>query len=60
LTLRDAEGKDHPIPKSEIEERTTDSASLMPEGLHLGLSSQDSADLISYLESLKAKPETAK
>ena len=54
LTLRDADGKDHAIPKAEIEERKTSSASLMPEGLHLDLSPQDFADLISYLESLKA------
>ena len=54
LTLRDADGKDHAIPKAEIEERNISSASLMPDGLHLGLSPQDFADLVSYLESLKA------
>jgi putative heme-binding domain-containing protein len=54
LTLRDADGKDHAIPKAEIEERKGSSASLMPDGLHLGLSPQDFADLVSYLESLKA------
>jgi putative heme-binding domain-containing protein len=58
LTLRDAEGKDHAIPKAEIEGRTNAPASLMPEGLHVGLSRQDFADLISYLESLKASPES--
>ena len=58
LTLRDAEGKDHAIPKTEIEERTASSASLMPEGLHVDLSMQDFADLISYLESLKGSPAT--
>ena len=59
LTLRDAEGRDHAIPKAEIEERTAGSASLMPEGLHVDLSQQDFADLISYLESLKGSPAAA-
>jgi putative heme-binding domain-containing protein len=59
LTLRDAEGRDHAIPKGEIEERITSSASLMPEGLHVELSLQDFADLISYLESLKGSVEAA-
>jgi putative heme-binding domain-containing protein len=58
LTLRDAEGKDHTIPKGEIQERTKAAVSLMPEGLQLGLSRQDFADVISYLESLKASPES--
>jgi putative heme-binding domain-containing protein len=56
LTLRDADGKDHAISKAEIEERTTAAASLMPEGLQDDLSLQDFADLIAYLESLKASP----
>jgi putative heme-binding domain-containing protein len=59
LTLRDAEGKDHAIPKSEIQDRTTATVSLMPEGSQLGLPLQSFADLISYLESLKAAPEPA-
>ena len=60
LTLRDADGTDHAIPKAEIEERTTAAVSLMPEGLQVSLSQQDLADLLSYLESLKASPEPAK
>jgi putative membrane-bound dehydrogenase-like protein len=60
LTLRDADGKDHAIPKAEIDERTKSSASLMPEGLHVDLSTQDFADLISYLESLKVSPAPMK
>jgi putative heme-binding domain-containing protein len=59
LTLRDSEGMDHAIPKAEIEERTAGSVSLMPEGLHLGLSPREFADLIAYLESLKTSPESA-
>jgi putative heme-binding domain-containing protein len=58
LTLRDADGTDHAIPKAEILERTKAAVSLMPEGLPLDLSPQDFADLISYLESLKTRPES--
>jgi len=60
LTLRDAEGKDHSIPKAEIQDRTTATVSLMPDGSQLGLPLQSFADLISYLESLKASPEISK
>jgi putative heme-binding domain-containing protein len=56
LTLRDGDGKDHSIRKSEIDERKTESVSLMPEGTQIGLSLQEFADLISYLRSLKAAP----
>ncbi|QDV37781.1 Cytochrome c [Tautonia plasticadhaerens] len=59
LTLRDAEGRDHAIPKAEIEERAAGPTSLMPEGLHSDLAPQDFADLLSYLESLKGTPESA-
>jgi putative heme-binding domain-containing protein len=57
LILRDAEGKDHEILKSEIEERKSGTTSLMPEGLQVGVSPQDFADLIAYLESLRTAPE---
>jgi putative heme-binding domain-containing protein len=60
LTLRDADGNDHAISKAEIEERTAGPVSLMPEGLQVGISPQDFADLISYLESLKASPEAVR
>jgi putative heme-binding domain-containing protein len=59
LILRDAEGRDHMIPKAKIEGRTNANLSLMPEGLHVGLSRQDFADLISFLESLKSSAESA-
>ncbi|RPH49596.1 MAG: dehydrogenase, partial [Planctomycetota bacterium] len=54
LTLQDAEGTKHTLAKTEIEKRASSELSLMPEGLHGGLSMRDFADLISYLESLKA------
>jgi putative heme-binding domain-containing protein len=57
LTLMDAEGKRHAIRKPEIEQRKESELSLMPEGLNTGLSLQDFADLVSYLESLKEPPK---
>jgi putative membrane-bound dehydrogenase-like protein len=53
LTLQDAEGIRHSIATADIEKRAPSELSLMPEGLHGGLSMQDFADLLSYLESLR-------
>ena len=60
LILRDAEGKDYPISKTDIEERKSGATSLMPEGLQIGLSPNEFADLISYLETLRTTPEAAR
>jgi putative heme-binding domain-containing protein len=57
LVLRDAEDKDHEIRKEDMAERRSSSASLMPEGLQLGLSPQEFADLMSYLDSLRPPPQ---
>ena len=57
LTLMDAEGKKHNIKKSEIGQRKEAELSLMPEGLNTGLSLQDFADIVSYLESLREGPK---
>jgi putative heme-binding domain-containing protein len=57
VVLRDAEGKDHEIPKANIEQRKSEATSLMPQGLQVGLSPQDFADVISYLESLRTAAE---
>jgi len=57
LTLMDAEGKRHAMRKPEIEQRKESELSLMPEGLNTGLSLQDFADIVSYLESLKEAPK---
>jgi putative heme-binding domain-containing protein len=56
LTLQDTEGNRHAIRKAEIDARKTSELSLMPEGVHAGLSMRDFADLVSYLESLKGAP----
>jgi putative membrane-bound dehydrogenase-like protein len=60
LTLIDAEGKKHVVPKANIDEVQLSEKSLMPEGLNTGLSLQDFADVIGYLESLKEKPPEPK
>jgi putative heme-binding domain-containing protein len=60
LTLIDAEGKKHVVPKAKIDEVQLSDKSLMPEGLNTGLSLQDFADVIGYLESLKEKPPEPK
>ncbi len=56
LTLLDAAGVRHPIAKDQISKRSESNFSLMPEGLQTGLSLDNFADLIAYLDSLKEKP----
>jgi putative heme-binding domain-containing protein len=53
VTLLDAEGKRHALKKGEIDRRAESDLSLMPDGLNTGLSLQDFADLVAYLETLK-------
>ena len=53
LTLRDADGKDHTIRVEDVEKRSGSRVSLMPEGLHAGVTPQDFADLVSYLQGLR-------
>ncbi len=63
LEIEDVDAKRIRIPKEEIEERKRSDVSLMPSGLAQGLSPQDFADLIAYLETLKdpgAKPAAEK
>jgi putative membrane-bound dehydrogenase-like protein len=54
LFLQDGDGQRHEIQKSEIVWRKPSDVSLMPDGLYAALSLQDFADLVSYLESLRA------
>jgi len=57
LNLMDAEGKRHAVRKADIDQRKESDLSLMPEGLNTGLSLQDFADIVIYLESLKEPPK---
>jgi putative membrane-bound dehydrogenase-like protein len=56
LVLVDALGRPRTLAKSDIVERTLRPESLMPEGLHAGLTPEQFADLIAYLESRKTDP----
>jgi putative membrane-bound dehydrogenase-like protein len=50
VRLMDAEGKLHTIPKADIDSRRLSPISTMPNGLAEGMTLQDFADLIAYLE----------
>jgi putative heme-binding domain-containing protein len=54
LVIEDAEAQRITIPREEIEERRKSDVSLMPNGLAEGLTPQDFADLIAYLETLRS------
>jgi len=61
LVLRDSAGRNQTIRKADLRERTNSALSLMPEGLEVGMSLEDFADLVAYLASLKVTPaSTAK
>jgi putative heme-binding domain-containing protein len=53
VEVQDAEAKTIRVAKTLVEERKRSEVSLMPNGLAAGLSPQDFADLIAYLETLK-------
>ena len=53
LEIQDAEGKRSKVARADIEDRKTSELSLMPNGIVEGITPQDFADLIAYLETLK-------
>jgi putative heme-binding domain-containing protein len=55
IRLADADGKEHTIPKSDIDDKAFSPISMMPNGLNDGMTLQDFADLIAYLEARKEK-----
>ncbi|MEN9652644.1 MAG: hypothetical protein RL303_364, partial [Verrucomicrobiota bacterium] len=58
LDLMGADGKHTLFARSDIQEQRGTAESLMPEGLHTGMSLQEFADLVEYLVTLK-QPESA-
>ncbi len=48
--LADADGKEHTVPKKDIDERFFSPVSTMPNGLSDGMTLQDFADVIAFLE----------
>lgn len=60
ITLRDAAGQLQSVKKSDIAERRQTPDSMMPEGLHAGLSPDEFRDLVAYLTSLRGDPKSSK
>jgi putative heme-binding domain-containing protein len=56
LILYDAEGARRRIAKEEVDARKAGELSMMPENLRASLSLEEFADLLAYLETLRAKP----
>jgi putative membrane-bound dehydrogenase-like protein len=56
VNLADAEGKEYSIAKKDIDERYFSPVSTMPNGLSDGMTLQDFADLIAFLESRREEP----
>ena len=59
LTLVDAAGQSQTFAKRDIATRTGSQLSLMPQGLHAGLTLEQFADLTAFLESRKTDPRKA-
>ncbi|HIE97289.1 MAG: neutral/alkaline non-lysosomal ceramidase N-terminal domain-containing protein [Fuerstiella sp.] len=57
ILLREAGGKEHVIPRSEVEEFRSSERSVMPEGLERDMSAQDFSDVIAYLASFETPPK---
>jgi putative heme-binding domain-containing protein len=60
VNLADAEGKMHAIPKREVDERSFSPVSMMPNGLSDGMTLEDFADLLAYLEERREQPASKK
>jgi putative heme-binding domain-containing protein len=51
ITIRQAYGRETTVPRAKIKRMTRQGNSMMPDGLEVGLSPQDVADLITFVES---------
>ncbi|HKB40950.1 MAG TPA: c-type cytochrome, partial [Gemmataceae bacterium] len=60
VNLADAEGKAVSVPKKDIDERAISPVSTMPNGLNEGMTLQDFADIISFLESRRETTQPPK
>ena len=59
LVLIDGKGEKHDVRKSDVEQKTQSDKSPMPDGLQAGLTLQEFADLIAYLETLSLSTPSA-
>ncbi len=60
IELLDGKGNLHKIAASDIDEKSRSPVSLMPNGLKDGLTLEDFADIVAYLDSLKQQPTGTK
>jgi putative heme-binding domain-containing protein len=60
VNLVDAEGKPHSVAKKDIDERTFSQVSTMPNGLNEGMTLQDFADVIAFLEARREEKTPSK
>lgn len=58
IELASADGKITKIPAGDIESKNKSNVSLMPNGLKDGMTLEDFADIVAYMESLKDAPAT--
>ena len=56
LILHDADGARRRIAKEDVERRKASDLSMMPENLRASMTPEEFADLLTYLETLRAKP----
>jgi putative heme-binding domain-containing protein len=57
VNYADADGKLHSVPKKDIDEKAFSPVSTMPNGLNEGMTLQDFADLIAFLEARREEPK---
>jgi putative membrane-bound dehydrogenase-like protein len=60
VTLADADGKTQTVSKKDIDERAFSPVSTMPNGLNDGMTLQDFADVIAFLEARREQPAPPK
>jgi putative heme-binding domain-containing protein len=60
INLTDSEGKRHSVAKKEIEDRSFSPVSTMPNGLSDGMTLQDFADLVAFLEARREEKAPTK
>jgi putative membrane-bound dehydrogenase-like protein len=60
VSLMDKDGKKYTVPKKQIDEKYFSTVSTMPNGLNEGMTLQDFADLIAFLEARREEKEKPK
>ena len=55
LVIQDKDGIKRTVAAEDVEQKKTQKLSLMPDGLHDGITDQDLADLVRYMEDLRSR-----